>query len=401
VFARNSAASVERVWQVVASSFASYARDARLALFSVIQKSVPPSAANQPAAKKDAVPVVTNPARVESRKLWQRHPSLSGIAMFVRNSAASVERIWQVAASSFVSYARDARLALYSRFQKHLPPSAANHPAAKKDAVPVVTNRAPAESPKYWRRHPSLSGVTMFVRNSAASVERIWQAATSSFVSYAHDARLALFSHFQKLLPPSAANHPAAKKDAVPVVTNRAAVESPKYWRRHPSHSGVGILARNSAASLGRAWRVFVNRLAPAPSLKSPKPVNRPVAPSAPTWSNGIVKSQGTRRSLSAVASNARNSAASVGRAWQSFTQPLVCYAQDVYHSFLRDCRRWFRSMTPPTPVLDFGSSSNGASEKSAMYQNLLAPIVHWLRRPMNRGQISSHRSQARSAYRK
>ena len=385
-------------------------------------KDAPAAAGNgaRPAVSENAVPGVSSPGPPESPAPlaqpdfpsmpgWpseaiyhrRRHRSRSAIAMFVRNSAASVERVWQAATSSFVSYARYARLALFSVIQKSAPSSVANHPAAKKDAVPVVTNPAPVESPKHWQRHPSRSAVAMFARNSAASVGRVWQAATSSFVSYARYTRLAWFSVIQKLLPPSVANHPAAKKDAVPVVTDPAPVESPKHWQRHPSLSGVVILARNSAASVGRAWRVFVHRLAPAPSLKSPKPVARPDAPSAPAWSNGIVKSQGRRRSLSAVAINARNSAASVRRAWHAFTQPLLCYAHDVSHSFVRDCRRWFRSITPPTPVLDFGSSSNSASEKSAMHQNLLAPIVHWLRRPMNRGQISSHRSQARSAYRK
>jgi len=106
-------------------------------------------------------------------------------------------------------------------------------------------------------------------------------------------------------------------------------------------------------------------------------------------------------RHPSDLAAFARNSAASVKRAWHAFTHPIVCYAHSVSRSFVRDCRRVFRALTLPTPALKLDPSIVGATAESASQRNILAPIVQWLRQPFNTGQISAHRSSHASANRK
>jgi hypothetical protein len=94
----------------------------------------------------------------------------------------------------------------------------------------------------------------------------------------------------------------------------------------------------------------------------------------------------------SVVAALGRNSAA-FQRAWHAFTHPFVGYARSVSRSFVRDCRLLFRVLTLPAPALERDSSTEAANEKSAARRNVLAPVVNWLRQPVTPANISSNRS--------
>src|SRR5208283_44366 len=191
----------------------------------------------------------------------------------------------------------------------------------------------------------------------------------------------------------------------------------PRHWRRYRSRSAVAVLARNSVASVQRAWHAFTHRLVdyarsariapfsvferpappsvpsrsavnlnPVPAEASPAPVvaPKPVArtANAPTSGESSQNREHWRRnqSRSAVAVFPRSSVASVQRAGHAFSHPFVDYAHSVSHSFIRDCRLMFRALTLSTPALELGSSANGATAKSAIHRSVLAPIVHWLR---------------------
>jgi general secretion pathway protein A len=139
----------------------------------------------------------------------------------------------------------------------------------------------------------------------------------------------------------------------------------------------------------------------PAAQPESPKLAARPADSPASGRAGKIVRYWHKHRSRSAVAVFARNSLASVRGSWQAFIHLFTSYVRSVSHSFVRDCRVFFRGLTPPTPALQFSSSSNSASHKSAMHQSVLAPMVNWLRRPITPRHVSSHRSRAGSLHRK
>jgi general secretion pathway protein A len=134
--------------------------------------------------------------------------------------------------------------------------------------------------------------------------------------------------------------------------------------------------------------------------VECPKPVARPAYASTPGRSSEVYRYWRRHRSRWAVAVFARNSAASVQRAWHAFIHPFVCYARSVSRSFVHDCRRLFRVLTLPAPALEHDSSTEAANEKSAARRNVLAPVVNWLRQPVTPANISSNRSLARSAHR-
>jgi general secretion pathway protein A len=134
---------------------------------------------------------------------------------------------------------------------------------------------------------------------------------------------------------------------------------------------------------------------------ESPKLAARPADSPTPGKSSKITRYWRKQRTPSAVAVFTRNSVASVAGAWHAFTHSFACYVRSVSHSFFRDCRGFFRALTPPTPALQFSSSSHSANQKSAMHQSVLAPIVNWLRQPISPGHISSNRSPAGSSHQK
>jgi hypothetical protein len=114
-----------------------------------------------------------------------------------------------------------------------------------------------------------------------------------------------------------------------------------------------------------------------------------------------IVRYWRKHRSRPGVAVFARNSVASAERAGYAFVHSFACYIRSVSHSFLRDCRVFFRSLALPTPALEFGPSSGSTNEKSAMQQSVLAPIIHWLRQPVTLGHFTSKGSPSGSSRRK
>ena len=285
----------------------------------------------------------------------------------------------------------------------------------------------------YWRSHRSLSVVIAFARKSVASVRRAWRTVTSRFdVSKARLA--AMFKRTQ----------PAVKKNLAPQITPKAPAESPKpverwiqtpiarasgeprrYWRSRRSRSVVRASARSSVASVRRAWRAVTSRFdiskarlaamfertqpavkenplaqtASKTPLESPKPVTQRIETPAVLAASGIRRHWRSHRSSSALAACARESVASVGRAWHAATHPFVSYARSVLQSFIKDCQSLFHGMTPPTPALETGSSSEGSTDRRGN-RRVLAPVINWFRQPMSAGRISANHSSARRARR-
>jgi len=196
-----------------------------------------------------------------------------------------------------------------------------------------------------------------------------------------------------------------------------------RHWRLRRRPSKLAAFAHNSAASVRRAWHAFLAPfpsieklesepvastvaveeepvselpfLPPLPSLESPEPVVSPDGDASTQTKPGkkISRHGRLRRHPSNLAAFARNSAASVRRAWHAFTLPFVSYTRSVSHSFVRDCRRMFRALTLPTPALKLDPSIVGATVHSTSERGILAPIVQWLRQPINTGQMSGNRS--------
>jgi general secretion pathway protein A len=138
------------------------------------------------------------------------------------------------------------------------------------------------------------------------------------------------------------------------------------------------------------------------PILEFPEPVASPVGHASTQAKTGKTpRHWRLRRRPSNLAAFARNSAASVSRAWHAFTLPFVSYIRSVSRSFVRDCRRMFRALTLPTPALKLDPSIVGATAQSTSQRNILAPIVQWLRQPLSTGQISGNRSSHVSPDRK
>jgi type II secretory pathway predicted ATPase ExeA len=261
------------------------------------------------------------------------------------------------------------------------PQSVAIQPPVKEDPVVVPTDSATEDLPKtvpqpvppsaqrtygYWRKHRSRWPVAVFARNSVASLRRSWLAFTDQCASVARAVRCAVFPPAEKNTRPPVASQrftpgwlaqidfgifkdpvaavhkgsqAAAEEHPLPAVPPPAPVQSPRYWRRHRSRPNVAAFARNAAVS--------------------------------------------------------------VQRAWHALTHPFVFYVRSVSQSFVRDCRVFFRSLAPPMPALEFGSSTEGADEKSPALRNVLAPLLNWLRQPISPGPFSRNRSSASSGHRR
>jgi general secretion pathway protein A len=205
--------------------------------------------------------------------------------------------------------------------------------------------------------------------------------------------------------PPAPLKSPNSVAHTVSASTPSGFSEIPQYWRRHRSRSAVALFARNSTAYVQRTWHAFTQRFRPARAVPPVAPVEslKPVARTSSTATPGRFSeiSKYWRRYQSRAAVAVHNSVAYVQRAWHAFTHRFIFYAGSVSHSFVHDCRLFFRGLTLPTPALELGSSDNRSNEKSATHRNILAPIVSWLRQPMTPGENSSNRSAARSARRK
>jgi general secretion pathway protein A len=127
---------------------------------------------------------------------------------------------------------------------------------------------------------------------------------------------------------------------------------------------------------------------------------------------HGIPKYWRKHRSRLAAAVAERDIPASLQIARDNLAEPFVYffrtvlvsffdYARSISRSFFRDCRQFCRALTMPTPALELGSSPASSREKSANHRKVLAPVVHWLRQPLNSGPIPSNRRPARSVARK
>jgi general secretion pathway protein A len=127
---------------------------------------------------------------------------------------------------------------------------------------------------------------------------------------------------------------------------------------------------------------------------------------------HGIPKYWRRHRSRLAAAVLERDIPASLQIAWHTLSEPFVYffrtvlvaffyYARSISRSFFRDCRQFFRALTMPTPALELGSSPASSREKWVHHRKVLAPVVHWLRQPINSEPIPSNRRPARSVARK
>jgi type II secretory pathway predicted ATPase ExeA len=258
------------------------------------------------------------------------------------------------------------RLAPFPNTQQLEPPPVAVEPDVNEKKVPNVPPAPTAEPPRFWRKHGSRPVMATFARDSAASIQNAGHTLMRLSASCSQFLRRILFRDGEKTRATSTGNprsmanlwaqidfniserpraaiykqtQVAAKEPRVPGDSDAAPVKLPKHWRRHQS---------------------------------------RPV-----------------------MATFARTSAASVQRAWHALTDPFVRYSRSVSRSFVRDCRKFFRGLRQPTPVLALNSSPESANEEFATHQNVLASIVHWLREPFTPGNISGNRSRTRSAHRR
>jgi general secretion pathway protein A len=270
-----------------------------------------------------------------------------------------------LAVTDMESQPKYVRLAPFPNTQRLEPPPVAIGPAVNESKVPTVPPAAPAEPRRYWRRHGSPPVVAAFARDSAASFQSAWHTLTRALASYSRSLRRVLFAGIERPKATSPGNprstaswwaqidfnvsdRPraaiskqtvAAKEHRVPADAPSVPIEPPKYWRRHRPRPVANVFARNSVASIQRAWHAF--------------------------------------------------------------TDPFVCYSRSVSLSFVRDCQTFFRGLRQPMPALALDSSPEGVNEKLAAPHNVLAAIVHWLRQPVSPGNIFGNRSSARPAHRK
>ncbi len=302
-------------------------------------------------------------------KFWRRHRSRSAVAVYARNSVASIRRVWDAFTHLVV---RGTQPALGEEPAAAVPP-----PALREFPEPVAGPIPPAASdgaggiPKYWRRHRSRSAVVVFARNSVASIRRVWDAFTHLVV---RGTQIALGKDRASAVPSPALREfpkPVADSPAAPNGSGRIA----KYWRRHRSRSAVAVFARNSVASIRRVWHAFTHLVVrgaqtalgkdrgaavASPALREfPKPVAD--SPAAPNGSGRIAKYWRGHRSHSAVAVFARNSVASIRRVWHAFTHLVVRGAQtalgkDRGAAVPSPALREF-----PKPVADSPAAPNGS----------------------------------------
>lgn len=248
------------------------------------------------------------------------------------------------------------------------------HPVVPTDAATVdppktVPQPVPPSAQRtygYWRKHRSRSPVAVFARNSIASLRRSWLAFTDQCASVARSVRSAV-------LPP------VGKTGLPPVASQRF---TPGWL----AQIDFGIF-KDPPAAVHQGSQTAAEEH-PLPAVPPPPPVQFP-------------KHRPRHRSRPNVAAFARSSAGSVQRTWHALTHPLFSYMRSVSQSFVRDCRLFFRSLVPPTPALEFGSSNGGGGEKSTTLRDVLAPLLNWLRQPLTPGPFSRNRSATRSAHRR
>jgi general secretion pathway protein A len=188
--------------------------------------------------------------------------------------------------------------------------------------------------------------------------------------------------------------------------TNPLAVSTselqPHYLRRLAPFPVIETLEPSSVAGWAAVEEEPVLSLPALAPSESPEPVASPASNASSQAKAGKVSYHWRHhRRPSTLAAFARNFAASVRRAWHAVTLPFVSYTRSVSHSFVRDCRLMFRALTLPTPALKLDPSIVGANGQSGLHRHILAPVVHWLRQPLNPRQTSSNRSAYGSPDRK
>jgi general secretion pathway protein A len=209
---------------------------------------------------------------------------------------------------------------------------------------------------------------------------------------------------------------PAMNEYALPAVPP-APAEPLKSWRKRQSPSSVAAFARSSVTSMRRFWRIFAGQMADCASVlrdtlfsvvekfsrhnaSTETTVKVDRGPAVLGMTVEPVKSGRAGQSLSPSSVFQIRCEAASRNAWRRILHPSARYVRSVVLSFVRDCHGLFHSFTPPTPVLETGSSTNGSNGKSVI-QNALAPLVHWLRQPMTPSNGSGDRSSAESNHRK
>ncbi len=187
-------------------------------------------------------------------KYRRKHRSRSAVAVFARNSIASIHRVWHALTHLVV---RETQSALGEDPAPGVPP-----PALREFPKPVAGPICPAAPnrfsgiAKYWRKYRSRSAVAVFARNSIASIHRVWHALTHLVV---RETQSALGEDPAPGVPP-----PALRESPKPVAgpicpaaPNRFSGIA-KYWRKYRSRSAVAVFARNSIASIHRVWHALI-----------------------------------------------------------------------------------------------------------------------------------------------
>ncbi len=191
-------------------------------------------------------------------------------------------------------------------------------------------------------------------------------------------------------------------------------------WRRHQRRSAIAVFGRKFAAYVRRSTE-FARRFAvnvPRSTERASSSVAQLHRSSRFTRNFAAYVSRSTEfarqfaanvprstgRASSSVAQPrrptgfARRIGWSLERTWHAVTYPIFSYVRSVAQSFVHDCRLFSRALTLPTPALEHGSSAGGGNEKSPVLRDVFAPIVNWLRQPINPGPNSRNRSRPPSA---
>jgi hypothetical protein len=201
-------------------------------------------------------------------------------------------------------------------------------------------------------------------RNAAATVRNTWHAFTRAIAHSARSIRLSLFP--------------------VPERKQRTPQPNPRFT----ANWWVQI-----------AFDIFEDPVAAVQQHSEPAPIADPL-PAVPPPPVESSKQRRSRRPRPVVPAFVLNSFAAVHRACHICIRAGGNYAWTVYYSFVRDCRFFFRGLTPPTPALETASSSGRANTKPSADRNVFAPVVNWLRQPFPLRNGSSNRSAARSSRR-
>ena len=207
---------------------------------------------------------------------------------------------------------------------------------------------------------------------------------------------------------------------AVPVPSTSRSGEMRRYWRSkgsasrvHSVTSAIGVFTQRCRAAMQSVSRRVREALVATrehlrdalvsagkalrrpPASIEPDVEKRPVAAARPAMSTEPKKYW--RRSRSAAALFARNSAVSGNRAWHGFVDPFGNYLRSVGRSFVRDCGSLFRGLTPALLVSAPGRGSNG----KAANRTVLGPLKNWLKQPVTPRNIFNNRPSANSNHRK